>query len=201
MCTHFTLVHTGNGFHSMVTGVYPDSSTMGVLVHHNVFYMVGSNAHPTDARAIMGNGFSDVVATNNIFVDCTIPFELNDWFLESWGAGNFPAYSASWKFDFDTTAELGMLQTFMERYPPLRTFFQDDRKAPKSNVFNASIVYNPTLSRAVGNASVYGYECASCALNDVAHDGLWCVRRDLRVFCGCSGVFQTREITVHHRCE
>lgn len=55
------------------------------------------------SAAIMGNGFSYVKTSNNIFVDCTIPFKLNDWFLESWGAPNYATYLAAWHTQFNQT--------------------------------------------------------------------------------------------------
>ena len=64
----------------------------------------------------MGNGFSYVRTSNNVFVDCAIPFKLNDWLLESWGEANYPTYLAAWKAAFNATKARGMLGTFYERY-------------------------------------------------------------------------------------
>lgn len=53
------------------------------------------------------------------------------------------------------------------RYPELKVFFEEDRRAPKSDTFASSIIYNPTVQRKPGNATTYGLECGSCSLSDV----------------------------------
>ena len=143
---------------NLVVGVYPDSSTMGLTVFGNVFYKAGTEA----SAAVMGNGFSYINTTNNIYVDCARPFFYNDWLKMSWGAAQAAKYVAAWKQAFNTTEASGMLDTFYERYPELRMFWSEDRFAPKSNTFANSIVYNPTISRTRGNESEHGFDCRAC---------------------------------------
>lgn len=148
---------------NLVVGVYPDSSTMGLTVFGNIFYKAGTEA----SAAVMGNGFSYINATNNIYVDCARPYFYNDWLKMSWGAAEAPMYLAAWKKAFNVTAAAGMLDTFYARYPELRAFWTEDRLAPKSNTFAASIVYNPTVNRTKGNESEHGFDCSACNLTDV----------------------------------
>ena len=86
----------------------------------------------------------------------------------SWGAANAVKYVAAWKHAFNATAAAGMLDTFLERYPELRSFWVEDRLAPKTNTFANSIVYNPTVPRTWGNESEHGFDCRACdGLGDV----------------------------------
>jgi len=156
--------HLGTKEKNLVVGVYPDASTMGVNVSQNVFYKAGTDA----SAAVMGNGFSYITTSNNIYVDCPTPFKLGDWLRESWGVANYPHYVSTWKAEFYKTEAAGMLDTFYERYPELRRFWTEDRVAPKTNSFTQSIVYNPTVPRAAGNESKYGFECVACdSMSDV----------------------------------
>ena len=148
----------------LVVGVYPDSSTMGLTVFGNVFYKAGTEA----SAAVMGNGFSYINTTNNIYVDCASPFLYSDWLKLSWGEALVPRYVAAWKQAFNATAEAGMLDIFYARYPELRTFWTEDRFAPKTNTFASSIIYNPTVKRKAGNESEFGFSCKGCdGLTDV----------------------------------
>lgn len=153
---------------SLVVGVYADNGSMDLVVRGNVFYAIGSNEHPSDAHAIGGNGYSYVNATNNIFVDCTNPFKLNDWFLESWGAANYPVFLARWHTLFDEANASGHLALYEDRYPELRHFFDDDHIRPRTDIFAKSLVYNPVVHRAAGNSSSKGFQCGSCPLSDAS---------------------------------
>ena len=161
---------------NLVVGVYPDSSTMGLTVFGNVFYKAGTEA----SAAVMGNGFSYINTSNNIYVDCARPFFYNDWLKMSWGASEAAKYVEAWRQAFNSTTAAGMLDTFYERYPELRRFWVEDRFAPKSNSFTNSIVYNPTIPRAKGNETSHGYDCRACdGLSDVkGTDTVWITDSD-----------------------
>jgi hypothetical protein len=132
---------------------------------------------------VNGNGASYINTSNNIFVDCGGPYEMSEM-LPAFNGAQYDLLLPKWKAAFAQANASGMLPRFFARYPELRTFWDEDRRAPKSNTFSRAIIYNPTVPRGgsfnevTRNFSSRGFACDQCAASDIVSQYVWLAAAD-----------------------
>ncbi|MBB6734649.1 Ig-like domain-containing protein [Cohnella zeiphila] len=123
-----------------VEGVYPDNLTMGLTIEGNIFYKMGNSG-------IKNNMGSYIKADNNIFVDTYIPYDNQELFMGD-GPGNKvdTAYMPQWKALFEQNDNFAGTP-YLEQYPELANFFDENRYYPDTNTFTNNVVYNKAVQR------------------------------------------------------
>lgn len=123
-----------------VEGVYPDNLTMGLTIEENVFYKMGNSA-------IKSNAGSYIAASNNLFIDTYIPYDNQEMFMGDQPGNKIDAdYMPQWEAVFDRYDDF-VGTPYLQQYPELAHFFEENRYYPDSNTFTNNVVYNPTLQR------------------------------------------------------
>lgn len=155
-------------------GVYPDSSTMGVTITNNLFAFIPWSG----SYAIMGNGFSHVHTSNNVFFNIKVPYRLSNW-LAWWGSSRLGEFQAAWNAAYASAPE-AQLQLVNTRYPETAQdiFFAEDRVSPKTNTFQNALIYNSPMwpleatvkQGYTSSAATYGYRCDNC----LGSESCWC---------------------------
>eukprot|EP00040_Diaphanoeca_grandis_P026996 m.152394 g.152394 ORF g.152394 m.152394 type:complete len:739 (-) comp30805_c1_seq2:189-2405(-) len=179
---------------ALVQGVYADNGSMSVKVTRNVFYQVTCG---TTCNAVHGNGASYLNATNNVFVDDRAPVLFSDRMMET---KLYESLLPQWKAAFSQANASGMLPIFYQRYPELRTFWSENRRMPKSNVFKSAIVYNPTVVRGATdndvdrNMSSRGFGCEACPMSDVTSTNVWLTNKTNPGFSNVSAMNFTIDV-------
>lgn len=137
-----------------VEGVYPDNLTMGLTIEENIFYKMGNSA-------IKSNAGSYITARNNLFVDTFIPYDNQEMFMGDQPGNKVDTdYMPQWEAVFERYGDF-VGTPYLEQYPELANFFEENRYYPDSNHFTNNVVYNPTLQRsadvnAQGARDVFG---------------------------------------------
>jgi len=119
-------------------GIYCDNKTFGVTIEKNLFNRMKS-------PAVKLNKASYITATNNIFVDCVLPFTLNSY-------GGDSDYLPTWQSTFATYKNF-VGTPFATQYPELLKFLSGyEYMVPNHDNFAKNLIYNKniSLSHAVG---------------------------------------------------
>ncbi|TLS48943.1 hypothetical protein FE782_27785 [Paenibacillus antri] len=131
--------HIGEDKHG-VEGVYPDNMTMGMRIEENIFYRMGNDAIKS------GTG-SYITATNNMFIDTYVPYDNYEMFMSREPGNRVDRdYMPAWQALFEQYNDF-VGTPYLEKYPELATFFEEDRYFPTTNRFANNVIYNPTLAR------------------------------------------------------
>ncbi len=121
----FNFLHHMSGFRGEgCNGIYLDDMFSGTEIHGNILYRV--------ARGFLLGGGRDLIATNNVFVDCPQAICL-DARATGWAAFSMP----------DVIAGLQSMpyreEPWASRYPELVDILDDDPALPKGNVIVRNI--------------------------------------------------------------
>ena len=132
--------HIGQDGRHLQNGVYPDNCTMGVAIDENVFYKIGATTGDSaNCRAIDNNSGAYILARNNVFVDCTIPYMMN---LHQATAA-YDRMKAGWE-EYFRTRDVTKLP-HATKYPELLRFWDEPRQFATSNVYERNLIWNPTV--------------------------------------------------------
>ncbi|MFC7622122.1 right-handed parallel beta-helix repeat-containing protein [Microlunatus sp. GCM10028923] len=123
-----------------VEGVYPDNFTMGLTIEENIFQDLANSA-------VKNNAGSYINTRNNLFIDTYVPMDNYELFLgDQPGNKVDESYMEGWRKLFaDTNNFEGT--PYLEEYPELATFFEENRYYPDTNTFAKNVVYNPNRER------------------------------------------------------
>ncbi len=124
----YNFLHHISGFRGKgCSGIYLDDMFSGTAIHGNILYRV--------ARGFLLGGGRDILATNNVFVDCPIAIHLDARAL-GWAAFTMP----------DVIAGLKSMpyrdEPWASRYPELVGILDDEPAVPKGNVIARNIFHH-----------------------------------------------------------
>ncbi len=127
------------GRNEMNHAVYSDNWTCGLTVRRNLFIGIGP-ASKTSA-AVYANGPSWLAVTQNLFVDCAIPLDVQ-FFFADWAAPLLPEYEAAREAALIALAADGFAH--LAAYPELRSIGNESIVYPSSNRFVGNAIWNPS---------------------------------------------------------
>ncbi len=124
----YNFLHHISGFRGKgCSGIYLDDMFSGTEIHGNILYRV--------ARGFLLGGGRDIIATNNIFVDCPTAIHLDARAL-GWAAFSM----------LDVIAGLKSMpyreEPWASRYPELVGILDDEPAVPKGNIIARNIFHN-----------------------------------------------------------
>ncbi len=165
--------------------VYVDWCTQDVVIEGNIFYrMSGPDQNSNWKAGIMSNSSNYVDVTNNMFIDCSIPYRVSYW-LSTWGTQQ--------QLDFLLTKRSEVFSQFdftqmahSVKYPELLDLeFRDPVDAwiyPRENTFERNLIYNPAVNiRSQWYCPVEGYKLVSdsdISPSGPSPDTLWAGRQN-----------------------
>ncbi|WP_166844776.1 Ig-like domain-containing protein [Isoptericola sp. BMS4] len=123
-----------------VEGIYADNFTWDLHIEQNVFVDMGNDA--------IKSGSADYIdAVNNVFVDTTVPYDnYTQWMGDGEGNSVDSHYMEDWKKVFaDNDDFVGT--PYLEKYPELAHFFDDNHYFPDHSTFARNVVWNPNRNR------------------------------------------------------
>ncbi|GAA1720147.1 hypothetical protein GCM10009809_14850 [Isoptericola hypogeus] len=123
-----------------VEGIYADNFTWDLEISQNVFVNMGNDA--------IKSGSADYIdATNNVFVDTTVPYDnYTQWMGDGENNTVDRVYMPTWRKVFaDNDDFVGT--PYLEKYPELAHFFEDNHYYPDHSSFDRNVVWNPTRPR------------------------------------------------------
>jgi len=118
-----------------VNGIYIDYVNCGTIVRGNVFYKLVAK---DNFGAVMINGGNDNIITNNIFINCLTAMHISN-FLNGWGYDQLDGFLERWKQSYNRL-NCGK-PPYSERYPQVKTFFDDNHRIPSRNKFEDNLMY------------------------------------------------------------
>jgi len=123
-----------------VEGIYADNFTWDLEISQNVFVDMGNDA--------IKSGSADYIdATNNVFVDTTVPYDnYTQWMGDGEGNTVDRVYMPKWKKVFADNKDF-VGTPYLEKYPELGHFFEDDHYFPNKSTFARNVVWNPERKR------------------------------------------------------
>lgn len=123
-----------------VEGIYADNFTWDLEISQNVFVDMGNDA--------IKSGSADYIdATNNVFVDTTVPYDnYTQWMGDGEGNTVDRVYMPKWKKVFADNKDF-VGTPYLEKYPELGHFFEDDHYFPNHSSFDRNVVWNPNRKR------------------------------------------------------
>jgi uncharacterized protein YjdB len=119
-----------------VEGIYADNFTWDLLIEKNVFVNMGNGA--------IKSGSADYIeARNNVFVDAHVPYDnYEQWMGEQEGNVVDSEYMPAWQQVFEDNEDFAGTP-YLEKYPELAHFFEDDHHFPNHSTFAQNVVWNP----------------------------------------------------------
>ncbi|MFD5226210.1 Ig-like domain-containing protein [Microbacterium sp. NPDC058342] len=138
-----------NHFHDIgvgmagVEGIYADNFTWDLTIEKNVFVNMGN--------AAIKSGSADYIdATNNVFVDAYAPYDnYEQWMGDQEGNVVDRDYMPEWKRVFEENDDF-VGTPYLEKYPELAHFFEDDHHYPDHSTFAKNVVWNPNRTPIAG---------------------------------------------------
>lgn len=137
----------GNYFHDIgqigegVYAIYADEGTSNWHICDNVFYKIGNAG--ARVSAILGNTSSYLKVDHNLFLDCSETFE-ESFHFSTWGQKRYHDYFINiWKEAY--TMPLKIADIYLQQYPELAHFMQEDRVYVNTNQFTNNILSNKQL--------------------------------------------------------
>jgi len=128
---------------SGVEGIYADNFTWDLQIEKNIFVNMGNSA--------IKSGSADYIeARNNIFVDAYAPYDnYEQWMGNQEGNVVDRDYMPAWRQVFaDNNDFVGT--PYLEKYPELAHFFEDDHYFPNHSTFAKNVVWNPNRTPIAG---------------------------------------------------
>lgn len=119
-----------------VEGIYADNFTWDLEITKNVFVNMGNSG--------IKSGSADYIeARNNVFIDNLVPYDnYEQWMGNQEGNVVDRDYMPAWKQVFaDNNDFVGT--PYLEKYPELGHFFEDDHYFPNHSTFAQNVVWNP----------------------------------------------------------
>ena len=126
-----------------VEGIYADNFTWDLTIEKNVFANMGNSA--------IKSGSADYInASNNVFIDAYVPYDnYEQWMGNQEGNVVDRDYMPAWKQVFaDNNDFVGT--PYLEKYPELSHFFEDDHYYPNHSTFAKNVVWNPNRKPIAG---------------------------------------------------
>ena len=119
-----------------VEGIYADNFTWDLTIEKNVFANMGN--------AAIKSGSADYInASNNIFIDAYAPYDnYEQWMGDQEGNVVDRDYMPAWKQVFEDNNDF-VGTPYLEKYPELAHFFEDDHYYPNHSTFAKNVVWNP----------------------------------------------------------
>jgi len=126
-----------------VEGIYADNFTWDLTIEKNIFVDMGN--------AAIKSGSADYInATNNIFVDAFAPYDnYEQWMGDQEGNVVDRDYMPAWKKVFEDNDDF-VGSPYLEKYPELAHFFEDDHYYPDHSTFAKNVVWNPDRTPIAG---------------------------------------------------
>ncbi|WP_243229470.1 Ig-like domain-containing protein [Microbacterium sp. CIAB417] len=123
-----------------VEGIYADNFTWDLTIEKNIFVNMGNSA--------IKSGSADYIeATNNIFVDANVPYDNYElWMGDHEGNVVDRSYMPEWEKVFAENDDF-VGTPYLEKYPELAHFFEDNHYFPDHSTFAKNVVWNPTVPR------------------------------------------------------
>ena len=122
--------HIGND-HGLIVSVYHDDGACGMEVTGNIFYLAG-------IRSVLIGGGSDNVYRNNIFIECSMAFHLDNR-LMGWAKANLDKDGI---FQKRLEAVNYKQAPYATAYPKLKNYFEDTPALPKRNFIENNLFVN-----------------------------------------------------------
>jgi hypothetical protein len=122
--------HIGND-HGSIVSVYHDDGACGMEVTGNIFYLAGS-------RSVLIGGGSDNVYRNNIFIEGSMAFHLDNR-LMGWAKANLDKGGI---FQKRLEAVNYKQAPYATAYPKLKNYFEDNPALPKRNFIENNLFVN-----------------------------------------------------------
>ncbi|GAT71552.1 Ig domain protein, group 2 domain protein [Microbacterium sp. HM58-2] len=126
-----------------VEGIYADNFTWDLQIEKNIFVNMGNSA--------IKSGSADYIeARNNIFVDAFVPYDnYEQWMGDQEGNVVDRDYMPAWRQVFaDNNDFVGT--PYLEKYPELTHFFEDNHYYPDHSTFAQNVVWNPNRKPIAG---------------------------------------------------
>ena len=126
-----------------VEGIYADNFTWDLTIEKNVFVNLGNSA--------IKSGSADYIeATNNVFVDAFVPYDnYEQWMGDQEGNVVDRAYMPEWERVFEENNDF-IGTPYLEKYPELGHFFEDNHYYPDHSTFAKNVVWNPNRKPIAG---------------------------------------------------
>ncbi|MGW8566976.1 Ig-like domain-containing protein [Isoptericola sp. NPDC055881] len=123
-----------------IEGIYADNFTWDLEISQNVFVNLGNDA--------IKSGSADYIdATNNVFVDTKVPYDnYTQWMGDGEGNTVDRVYMPKWQKVFADNKDF-VGTPYLEKYPELGHFFEDDHYFPNHSTFAKNVVWNPNRKR------------------------------------------------------
>ena len=126
-----------------VEGIYADNFTWDLTIEKNVFVNMGN-------AAIKSGSADYITATNNVFVDAFAPYDnYEQWMGDQEGNVVDRSYMPEWKRVFEENNDF-VGTPYLEKYPELGHFFEDDHYYPNNSTFAKNVVWNPNRKPIAG---------------------------------------------------
>ena len=122
--------HIGND-HGSIVSVYHDDGACGMEVTGNIFYLAGS-------RSVLIGGGSDNVYRNNIFIEGSMAFHLDNR-LMGWAKANLDKDGI---FQKRLEAVNYKQAPYATAYPKLKNYFEENPALPKRNFIENNLFVN-----------------------------------------------------------
>ncbi|MFE5339496.1 Ig-like domain-containing protein [Isoptericola sp. NPDC056578] len=123
-----------------VEGIYADNFTWDLEISQNVFVDMGNDA-------IKSGSADHIDATNNVFVDTTVPYDnYTQWMGDGEGNTVDRVYMPKWEKVFADNKDF-VGTPYLEKYPELGHFFEDNHYFPNNSTFAKNVVWNPDRAR------------------------------------------------------
>ncbi|WP_309128135.1 Ig-like domain-containing protein [Microbacterium sp.] len=126
-----------------VEGIYADNFTWDLHIEKNVFVNMGNSA--------IKSGSADYIeARNNVFVDSHVPYDnYEQWMGNHEGNVVDSDYMPAWRQVFEENDDF-VGTPYLEKYPELAHFFEDDHHFPNHSTFAQNVVWNPNRAPIAG---------------------------------------------------
>ncbi|MFC4137765.1 MULTISPECIES: Ig-like domain-containing protein [unclassified Microbacterium] len=126
-----------------VEGIYADNFTWDLTIEKNVFVNMGNSA--------IKSGSADYInASNNVFVDAYVPYDnYEQWMGDQEGNVVDRSYMPEWKKVFEENNDF-VGTPYLEKYPELAHFFEDNHYYPDHSTYAKNVVWNPNRKPIAG---------------------------------------------------
>lgn len=126
-----------------VEGIYADNFTWDLHIEKNVFVNMGNGA--------IKSGSADYIeARNNVFVDAHVPYDnYEQWMGDQEGNVVDRDYMPAWRQVFEENNDF-VGTPYLEKYPELAHFFEDNHYYPDHSTFAQNVVWNPNRTPIAG---------------------------------------------------